>query len=89
MSISARTFVGTSTASQIDVDEVSEPQARECSSDVIRVRTVVGRMRVDIPLSSTQVRVVFDPAAVERARGLEQLNQAMRLGYRPPKSSTK
>ena len=88
MSMSGGSFISTSTA-QLEPEETIESLGRDCSSEEGGLKTAVGRMRVDLALSSREVRVVFDPGAVEKARILEQLNQVAMLGYRPPRSSTK
>lgn len=89
MTINVGGGAGASTAFQLDENDCFEVQDAGQNSGLIATKTVAGRVRIDVPLSSTQFRVVFDPASIERARHLEQLNHAMRLGFRPPKSSTR
>ena len=46
-------------------------------------------IRVTIASSNLPLRATFNPVSVERDRRTSQLNQMVRLGYRPAKSSTK
>lgn len=58
-------------------------------SDCSPIEGSTSRLRVDIPMSGANLRVVYDPASAERARRTEMLNHMIRLGFKVPRSSTK
>ncbi len=59
------------------------------SVNVVSVGKAQLTVKVSMMTSASTVKASFDPVSSERALNTRMLNQAARLGFRPPKSSTR
>ena len=59
------------------------------ATTVNKSTTAVAAIRVTVPFRAPKVKATFNPLSADRDQRTAQLNQAVRLGYRPAKSSTK